>query len=756
MADLFKLMGTIAVDNKSANASIDETTDKAESAGKRQEGAFSKVTNVAGKMATGIVAVGGTMVAAAGSMLALSTSTEDYAVQQGKLQTAFETTGKTAEQAQSTYMGLQGVLGDSDRAVEAAGNIAQLATSQQDLDKWTTICTGAFATFGDGLPVEGLAEAANETARTGIVTGSLADALNWTSASMDTWNAAMSGHSAAQDAFNKAVEGGMSKEDAFNEALKACTSEQERAQLVTDTLNGLYSEAGQKYSELNADLIASRQAQAEWNAVVGQAGEAVRPFATALMGVGTSLLTGLMPYLTQFADWAAQNLPVIVEQFSQFGAMVGEAIGAVAPYVQQFFQSFQEGGPMIEGFMEFMQPIIDAFSNFGATVLPMVVPLLTSLWTMLTQIGTTIASILGPAIQVILPLIINTVTQIAGFVIPILTQVFTFISTTLATLQPLVSAAMSFILGIIQTVWPHIQTIIQGVMTVIQSVISTVMGVIQGIITAIMGVISGDWDAVWSGIQQVASSIWQGIQGVVSGAIQAVSGVISGVLATIQSIWNGAWNAVSSVLSSAWEGIKSTVSSAIDGVVTFMSGLPGRILGALGNMGSLLVSAGRDLINGLKNGITGAIEGVVSAVKGGVDRVIGAAKGLLGIASPSKVFAEIGDYTMQGMEEGVEGGAPRVTRAMGAAVDDMVGAADDIAVPVPRAMAAAEYTQASPYEAVKTDIANLYALIAEYMPKILAASDKAIMLDTGALVGATASAYDSRLGEISRRRSRGY
>lgn len=751
--DLFKLMGTIAVDNSKANEQIDETTSKAEGAGKRQSSAFSKVTSAAGKLATGVVAVGGTMVAAAGSMIALSTSTEDYAVQQGKLQTAFETTGKTAEQAQSTFMGLQGVLGDSDRAVEAAGNIAQLAKSQQDLDKWTTICTGVFATFGDGLPVEGLAEAANETARCGQVTGSMADALNWTSASMETWNTALSGNSKAQAAFNSAVEQGMSKEDAFNEALKACTTEQERAQLVTDTLNGLYSEAGDKYSELNADLIESRQAQAEWNAIVGQAGEAVRPFATALMEVGTSIISGLMPYLTQFADWAAQSLPVIVEGFQQFGQFVGEAIQAVAPYVQSFFQSFTDGGPMLETAMTFLQPIIEAFQNLAENVFPLLAPLLSSIFTYIQQLAVTLGSILGPAIQTILPLIIDTVSQIASFVIPIVTQIYTFLTSVLQQIQPLVSAAMSFILGIIQSVWPTIQSIIQTVMTVVQTVITTVMGVIQGIITTVTGIISGNWSQVWQGIQQVASSVWNGIKSLVTTAINAVRSVISSVLSTVKSLWNSAWNSCKTLVSNAWNGIKTAVQNGINNVVNFVRGLPGKIKSALGNLGSLLVSAGKSIIDGLLNGIKSAIGGVYDFVSG-IGSTIASLKGP--IPYDLKLLIPNGKAIMESLATGLEKGfSTEVQPELGEITDDI--ADTDVArIPV-QSMAAqtAATSSRSATEALSYDIQRLHSMLADYMPRLLDASDKSIVLDTGQLVGATAGAYDKKMGSIARRRERG-
>jgi hypothetical protein len=77
---------------------------------------------------------------------------------------------------------------------------------------------------------------------------------------------------------------------------------------------------------------------------------------------------------------------------------------------------------------------------------------------------------------------------------------------------------------------------------------------------------------------------------------------------------------------------------------------------------------GTDLIMGLVNGISGAAGAVVNAVGGAVDGAILAAKKKLGIASPSKVFAEIGDNTGAGLVQGVEGATPDVQDAFAAMV----------------------------------------------------------------------------------------
>lgn len=86
----------------------------------------------------------------------------------GKLETSFTTAGHSAEDAKNTYTELYGVLGDDGQATEAAAHLAKLTTNEKELSDWTNICTGVYATFGDSLPIEGLTEAANETAKDGI------------------------------------------------------------------------------------------------------------------------------------------------------------------------------------------------------------------------------------------------------------------------------------------------------------------------------------------------------------------------------------------------------------------------------------------------------------------------------------------------------------------------------------------------------------------------------------------------------------
>lgn len=283
-----------------------------------------KISNAGSKMAGAGTKLSGGIIGAAGALTGLASSQEEAIQQSAQLETAWVSAGGTAEQASSTYASFYRILGDSASATEASQNLARLTTDEQELKQWTDIAAGAYATFGDALPLQNLAEAAQETAHTGTVTGGLADAINWSTASAEQWSAALSGHSSAQAAFNQAVAEGETKEDAFNAALAACGSEQERSQLITETLTGLYGEAGKQYQETSKDLLDSRDAQNEMNKSMRELGEAAMPVKTAVTEIGTSLLNTLAPALETVTGWYKNLTP---EQQTLVNNL---ALGAVA------------------------------------------------------------------------------------------------------------------------------------------------------------------------------------------------------------------------------------------------------------------------------------------------------------------------------------------------------------------------------------------------------------------------------------------
>ncbi len=255
---------------ENAKQSVKGFQDKVREASKDVDSKFAAIgtsmVEVGKKAVTGLAAVGG-------AVLALGASTAEYRAEQAKLVTAFEAAGSTAEQAKTTYSELQRVLGDSAVATEAANHLAKLTTSEKALSEWTNICQGVYATFGDSLPIEGLTEAANETAKVGTLTGSLADALNWAGVN----------------------------EEAFQEKLDACNTEAEREALIRSTLTGLYDEAAKGYEKNSAEVIKQNEAQAKLQETTAKLGEAVAPVVTAFTAFATDALAVVVPYIQDLA-----------------------------------------------------------------------------------------------------------------------------------------------------------------------------------------------------------------------------------------------------------------------------------------------------------------------------------------------------------------------------------------------------------------------------------------------------------------------
>jgi len=118
------------------------------------------------------------------------------------------------------------------------------------------------------------------------------------------------------------------------------------------------------------------------------------------------------------------------------------------------------------------------------------------------------------------------------------------------------------------------------------------------------------------------------------------------------------------------------VAPVIAGVVIVLGVLGGAVLGVLAAFAAFVVglssinqaigatiarlaqgavSLGADIVAGLASGITSGATVVIAAITGVVGGAINAAKSLLGIASPSKVFASIGDDTGAGFAGGLAG-----------------------------------------------------------------------------------------------------
>lgn len=254
------------------------------------------------------------------AFLAMDNATEEYRIAQGKLNTAYEAAGYSAETAATAYNEFYQILGDTDTATEASQLLSKLVQNEQDVTKWTRVAAGVSGTFGDSLPIEGLIEATNETAKVGKVTGVLADALNWVGIS----------------------------EDKMNERLERTSSEAERNRILLETLTGSYSDAADAFYRNNEQLVQSRKNQAALSAMTAKLGNASAIAKNSLMrlfGVqedgsirAGSALAWLNDraesVLAKFQEWSQDGtMDALAQKLDQGLARAGEMAGSAFQWV---------------------------------------------------------------------------------------------------------------------------------------------------------------------------------------------------------------------------------------------------------------------------------------------------------------------------------------------------------------------------------------------------------------------------------------
>lgn len=221
----------------------------------------------------GVKAAGAAAAGLTAAFIALDGATEEYRVAQGKLNAGFQAAGLSADTARKSYRNFYAILGDTDTATEASQLLANMAKNDEEVTKWTRIAAGVHGTFGDSLPIEGLVESANETARTGQITGVFADAINWATKEGEKFGVALKADTEANKKWNEAVKSAASAEDFFNLALQNCSDESARQKLIVDTLSKTYDKAADSYYANNQQVINARRNHATLDEMLAKVGD---------------------------------------------------------------------------------------------------------------------------------------------------------------------------------------------------------------------------------------------------------------------------------------------------------------------------------------------------------------------------------------------------------------------------------------------------------------------------------------------------
>lgn len=499
-------------------------------AAEKASGGLSSMTVAMGDLiSSGIQAAASAVADLVSSLWNLDESTEEYRRAQGRLNTAFEAAGYGADTAQQAYKAFYGILGDTDTATEASQLLAQLAESEEDVATWTEIAAGVSGTFGDSLPIEGLIEAANETAKVGEVTGTLADALNWVGIS----------------------------EDEFNAKLAAAGSESERNRLIMETLSNQYDQAAQAFYRNNEALVESRNTQAEMSETLSSVGEAVanmkNQLSQELLPVLQEIISGidwnqLGETIAGFVSTLVDNGPTIISVIS--GIAAGFAAWKVVTTIQGMVTAIQAF----------------AAANQGASI---------------AQLALNAAMKANPIAIII--------TAIAGLVTVIGTLWATNEDFRNAVIEIWENIKQAFVDAWenIKAAWDAAKPYFEAIWEGIKSVFSVVADVLTGFFKAAWSGITAVWDVVigyFENIWNTIKGIFAVVEAVLRGDFQAAWEAIKNVFAGWKDFFTGLWDDITNVFSNVWEvfsnigknivdGIKNGISNAWNGLKNWFSGL---------------------------------------------------------------------------------------------------------------------------------------------------------------------------------------
>ena len=540
--ELFRLFGSIFVDNEKANESISKTEKKAGGLAST----LGKGIKTAAKFGTAVI--GGASVAA-GGVFALANKAAD-------------TTDRIDKMSQKLGISRKGfqewdfILSQSGTSVDGLkGGMKTLTNIVDDLSKGGKVATEAFGELGikytdlEGLSQEEIFE------KTIVALQGVED---------KTKRAAL-----ANDLLGKS---GQELGPLLNAGAKSVENMRKKANELGLVLGDDAIDAGVKFTD-TMDQIK-------------------RSLGSVVANVGAAAL----PMIQKFADFILENMPLIQD----VATVLFEALsGAVETFIPLLMDVIKNALPplidlfsvLIEGVLP---PLIELFGGIVADIFPILIELFTSLITeivpvfmllldvivknilppllelftmLIKEILPPLIAFFGEIIATLLPPLIELFAQIIDAVMPILIELFReFIDKVLPPLMELIDEIVKNVLPplleifmeLVELVLPLVMEIFEA----LEPVIEPAMNAIAAIIKTVLALIKGDWEGVWSGIKEFFQEYIGYVEAVAEGFSKVFSRIFGGIKDTVLDVWDG-----------LVDGIKSGINWIIEGINTFINGI---------------------------------------------------------------------------------------------------------------------------------------------------------------------------------------
>ena len=432
----------------------------------------------------------------------------------------------------------------------------------------------------------------------------------------------------------------------------------EAIHIVQDEMGITGTTAEEAASTIEGSVNMAKSAWENWLAGLGNE--------SADMGV-------LTDQLVESVVIAGENIiPRVVQIMSSIGQTVADCAPGVALYLRDALVSVLPEA--VQG------PMRDAFAGVDKVV-TVINGVVAQLAGPLGELGEAFSSVFGEALSGAARVLGDLAEKAGEVLVPALRD-------------NLIPACTDFLkaiepwMGPIADVADAFGNVLIAAITIFVIALSLVIQTITDVITGIQGLADGAGSGV-----EAAIGFFSQLPGAVGGFLQSV---INAVIGWASSMWSQAsaagsnfLSAIGSYLSALPGNVASWLSGAISTVVGWVSQFAsnatsaasqfgGRLRDGLAAIPGTLGNIGANIVQGLVSGVVSAAGRLIDAVRGAVGDAIQAAKNLLGIHSPSRVFRKIGQYTMQGAALGVDDDAGLLLQSTDNAMRGMVSTAQDI------------------------------------------------------------------------------